>query len=176
LAHATRSSSATAPTIARSTRIVLPTIASRAGITVTPHSFFSGNSRRSVAATSCSSRSAAASAIPSRTRATANSEWPDRFSRSAAVSGIGTHTCCCTVGNMNPLGMTPTTVYGRSSSTIVRPEDRRAAVPRGPERMADERDVLVARLKFRVREQTTVDRLHTDRFPNPLETAPTFTC
>ena len=43
-------------------------------------------------------------------------------------------------------------------------EDRRAAIPRGPERVADERDVLVARLKFLVGEQTAVDRLHTDRF------------
>jgi len=76
---------------------------------------------------------------------------------------------------MNPLGMTPTTVR-----TIVEhdraAEDRRAAVPSGPERMADECDVLVARLKFCVREQTAVHGLHTDRLPNPLDTAPTFTC
>ena len=105
----------------RSTVVVFPMIASRAGTTVTPQSFLSERSRRIAAATSCSSRSAAATAMPSRTRATQPNVWPLMFWRSAAVIGIGTHTCCCSDGNMNALGMTPITVYRRSSSVIWRP-------------------------------------------------------
>ena len=122
LAHAMRSTAATAPSIIQSAvRSVLPMTCCRSGTTFTPYPSCPGycwTIRLAIVVMSARARS---SGTPGRSRPTAPSQKAKRCCRLSLSIASGIQTSVAAVGNAMPFGMTPMIVRWRPLSSTERP-------------------------------------------------------